>query len=187
MALQLHHPILKVPPTPPTQHIQRKVLVVPPRILFSNRILRHVDEEIGGERQVVVPLLQTLAVEIPAQHVDMQMVHGRIGVGAGDDLFVPISAGRKLVGQVVGFHGFSSDLLCGGGLSKLAAQLADGDFSYFLLLRDAVGEECWVVESFLWSQDVLPSISGQYEEMYCRLGEEVVDYDKFLVVVDNTR
>lgn len=99
MALQLHKATPKVPATPPTLQIliQEPLSPRPPPLVptVQREVLqRH--HEPRRETVVVLPMLHALAVPIPAEDVDVQMVHAWHSVHACYDLLFPVTsfAGR---------------------------------------------------------------------------------------------
>lgn len=194
VTLQLLELVLERPSAAPALQISLEIACsprVPSRVVRCER--KVLDGHEKGRRKAVVmlPMLHALTHPVHAQHVDMKMLHGRMGVHAGDDARLPVPAGREvgLCGQLVRIQGGVAAGLGGGESPKASPQLRRGEPAHPCRLGLDHGEEGGVVavQRLEGVQQLLGRVPRQQQEVELRFREQVVDDDEVVVVGDDAR
>lgn len=116
MLFQLREFIAELLPTPPTLEVLLQIALsarVSPHIRLRQRQVIQWNEEWRGEAVVMFPVLQTRAVAVFRNDVDVQMIHRRVGVHSDHDLCFPIPPSRDSRRRRVGIEGFVSGTVKG--------------------------------------------------------------------------
>lgn len=97
MILELAEPVPEVLAASPAEQVTVQVALSPrmaSRVVPIQWKIMQTHQEWRGEAVVVFPFLHAVANTVHREHMDVEMVHGRTGVDAADDVLVPIAPGR---------------------------------------------------------------------------------------------
>lgn len=128
------------------------------------------------------------AVSVHGYHMNMKMVHGRMGMYAAHDLLCPIPPGRKRIFplfRIDAIHGLLSRALLFRNLAMSATQFVGSQSMELGDLRTDFDQKFLVLKGFEWMEEEPRWVAWEEQKMEGGFGVFVMDSYKVGIVVDN--
>ena len=140
----------------------------------------------------MLPILHTFATPVDGQDVNVQVIHARTGVYARNDRLRPVPSDGQIQGLAVAVslcsvHSFLARLIQSRELAVASLQFFRHQPAQLLHLRLHVFQELRIVERFERVQQLLRRVARQEQNVDGGFGEQIVDHDPFLIMVDDPR
>lgn len=188
--------ILEILPTSPAHKISLEIAFsawMPSGIVRCKWEVVDSNKEWCRETIVMLPMFHGRTVPVNRYHMDMEMVHGRMGMHAAHDLLCPISSGREGLlprlyrVRIDAVHCFLSRTLLFRDLAMSAAEFVGSEGMQLGDFRTDFRKEFLVFKGIERMLEGPRWIARQEQKMKGGFGVFVMDSYEIVIMVDDNR